>query len=93
VSETSGPAGAGRQVAELEARLAALRQAARSKGAEPGELLDAALTELDGAVDLLRAAQAADGEPAAGAGAAERSLLRAAFSSGAQPRVLAEAPA
>jgi len=88
VSETSGSAGAGRQVAELEARLAALRQAARSKGAEPGELLDAALTELDGAVDLLRAAQAADGEPAAGAGAAERSLLRAAFSDAPVPLFL-----
>ena len=88
MSETSGSAGAGRQVAELEARLAALRQAARSKGAEPGELLDAALTELDGAVDLLRAAQAADGEPAAGAGAAERSLLRAAFSDAPVPLFL-----
>src|SRR6202453_1751686 len=89
---TSGPDGAAPQVTELAARYAALRQAARSLGAEPGDVLDAAFTELEGAIDLLRAAtQAAPGGPPGpgdreprtgqpqGNDAAERSLLRAAF--------------
>ena len=88
MSGTSEPAGTGRQVDELEARVAALLQAARSKGAEPGELLDAALTELEGTVDQLRAAQATGGEPAQGAGAVERSLLRAAFQDAPVPLFL-----
>ena len=79
------------QLTELEARYAALRQAARSPGAEPGDVLDAAFTELEGAIDLLRADGAAPGGPAAasaageqrlgsgGSDSAERSLLRAAF--------------
>ena len=74
------------QLAELAARYAALRQAARSEGAEPGDVLDAAFTELEGAIDLLRAA--APGEPGRRAPAesqpanpdsAERGLLRAVF--------------
>jgi serine phosphatase RsbU (regulator of sigma subunit)/PAS domain-containing protein len=83
--------GANAQLTELEARYAALRQAATSPGAEPGDVLDAAFTELEGAIDLLRAAAAAPGGPAAAAAAqdqhpggggndsAERSLLRATF--------------
>ena len=79
------------QLTELEARYAALRQAARSPGAEPGDVLDAAFTELEGAIDLLRADGAGPGGPAPDAAAgeqrpgsgggdsAERSLLRAAF--------------
>ncbi|MGB6579679.1 MAG: hypothetical protein WBF34_17355, partial [Streptosporangiaceae bacterium] len=51
------------QLTELEARYAALQQAARSKGAEPGDVLDAAFTELEGAIDLLRAAGASPSEP------------------------------
>jgi len=76
------------QLTQLEERYAALQQAARSPGAEPGDVLDAAFTELEGAIDLLRANGTAPGGPA-GAGAAdqspggsdsaERSLLRAAF--------------
>jgi serine phosphatase RsbU (regulator of sigma subunit)/PAS domain-containing protein len=78
----------GIQVAELEARYAALRQACRSHGAEPSDMLDAAFTELEGAIDLLRAAQAGPGGPPdrepqgsqpVGSDSAERSLLRAAF--------------
>jgi serine phosphatase RsbU (regulator of sigma subunit)/PAS domain-containing protein len=88
VTGTPGPAGAGRNVDELAARVAALLQAARSKGAEPAELLDAALTELDGAVDLLRVAQAAADEPAQALGTAERSLLRAAFADAPIPLFL-----
>ena len=84
--------GANAQLTELEARYAALRQAARSPGAEPGDVLDAAFAELEGAIDLLRAVGAAPGGPAAAAAAqeqhaggggssdsAERSLLRATF--------------
>jgi serine phosphatase RsbU (regulator of sigma subunit)/PAS domain-containing protein len=83
--------GANAHLTELEARYAALRQAATSPGAEPGDVLDAAFTELEGAIDLLRAAAPAPGGPAAAAAAqdqhpggggndsAERSLLRATF--------------
>ena len=81
--------GANAQLTELEARYAALRQAAGSPGAEPGYVLDAAFTELEGAIDLLRAGGAAPSGPAAaaqdqhpgagGSDSAERSLLRATF--------------
>ncbi len=79
--------GGGDQVAGLAARYAALRQASRSPGAEPGDVLEAAFTELEGALDLLRAGQAAPDGPAGrppqgsqpGGDSAERSLLRAAF--------------
>ena len=85
------------QLTELEARYAALRQAARSAGAEPGDVLDAAFTELEGAIDLLRAAGASPGEPgrrapaesqSAGTDSAERSLLRAMFAEAPVPLVL-----
>ncbi len=85
------------QTAELEARYAALRQAARSKGAAPGDVLDAAFTELEGAIDLLRAAGAAPGEPGRrapadnqppGTDSAERSLLRAVFQDAPVPLFL-----
>jgi PAS domain S-box-containing protein len=88
MSEASGADGAGPQVTGLETRYAALRQAARSRGAQASDVLDAAFTELEGAIELLRAAQAgpdrshprpaADSQPA-GSDNAERSLLRAAF--------------
>ncbi len=85
------------QLTELEARYVALRQAARSAGAESGDVLDAAFTELEGAIDLLRAAGASSGErgrraPAesqpAGTDSAERSLLRAMFAEAPVPLVL-----
>jgi serine phosphatase RsbU (regulator of sigma subunit)/PAS domain-containing protein len=85
------------QLAELAARYAALRQAARSTGAEAGDVLDAAFTELEGAIDLLRAAGASDREPGrrppaesrpAGADSAERSLLRAVFAEAPVPLLL-----
>jgi len=85
------------QLTELEARYAALRQAAKSAGAEPGDVLDAAFTELEGAIDLLRAAGASPGEPGrrtpaesqpAGTDNAERSLLRAMFAEAPVPLVL-----
>src|ERR1700689_2217409 len=76
------------QLTQLEERYAALQQAARSPGAEAGDVLDAAFTELEGAIDLLRANGTAPGGPAragaadqppGGGDSAERSLLRAAF--------------
>ena len=85
------------QVTELEVRYAALRQAARSSGAESGDVLDAAFTELEGAIDLLRAAGVSPGEPGrpppaesqpAGTDSAERSLLRAVFADAPVPLLL-----
>jgi serine phosphatase RsbU (regulator of sigma subunit)/PAS domain-containing protein len=85
------------QLTELEARYAALRQAARSKGAESGDVLDAAFTELEGAIDLLRAVGASPSEPgrrppaesqSAGTDSAERGLLRAVFAEAPVPLLL-----
>ena len=78
------------QVAELEARYAALQQAARSNGAEPGDVLEAAFTELEGAIDLLRRRPA---EPRGARGdtrpdSAERGLLRAVFQDAPVPLFL-----
>ena len=84
MSETPEP------VAGLEARYAALRQAARSEGGDPGDVLEAAFSELEGAIDLLRAA-APDGrgEPAGvPADNAERGLLRAVFQDAPVPLFL-----
>jgi serine phosphatase RsbU (regulator of sigma subunit)/PAS domain-containing protein len=81
------PNEAGAQVADLAARYVALRRAARSASSEPADVLDAAFTELETAIDLLReaaaAAEAAPAKPPAPGGPApgpdERGLLRAAF--------------
>jgi serine phosphatase RsbU (regulator of sigma subunit)/PAS domain-containing protein len=72
-------------LADLAGRRDALRQAVGLPGADPGSLVDAALTELDGAIDALAVALTAapvgrsdaptDGLP----GSAERRLLHAAF--------------
>jgi PAS domain S-box-containing protein len=70
------------RVAELAARYAALLRSAQSRGAEPVELLDAALIELEGAVELLQAEEPAGGSAPGGApgpDSAERQLLRAVF--------------
>ncbi len=83
---TPEPDGTNRQVTELEARYAALQQAARSRGADPSGMLDAAFTELEAAIDLLReagagpaAGQPGDRDGAGGGDNTERGLLRAAF--------------
>lgn len=73
------------QLASLAARRDALRQAARVPGADPEALLDAAFTELDGAIEALGGSpgggdapdDAADGLPETVR--AERRLLHAAF--------------
>ncbi|MBV9208919.1 MAG: SpoIIE family protein phosphatase [Actinobacteria bacterium] len=84
-------------VAALQARFAALQQAAASGGAQPGDLLDAAFAELEGAIDLLRAAETGPGQPRdrgpagsapPGYDSAERSLLRAAFADAPVPLFL-----
>jgi serine phosphatase RsbU (regulator of sigma subunit)/PAS domain-containing protein len=75
-------------LAELAERRDALRQAAGLPGADPRALVDAALTELDGAIDALAAAATPTGpaggdDPSADAVPesvkAERRLLHAAF--------------
>jgi serine phosphatase RsbU (regulator of sigma subunit)/PAS domain-containing protein len=71
-------------LASLAERRDALRQATAMPGADPPALLDAALAELDAAVEVLTTlTQAAAGEPAAAAPAdslsVERALLRAVF--------------
>jgi serine phosphatase RsbU (regulator of sigma subunit)/PAS domain-containing protein len=71
-------------VAELRARHEALQQTATMPGADLGPLLDAALAELDGAIDALGAAQAQPAgngtqERATGSVHAERRLLHAVF--------------
>jgi serine phosphatase RsbU (regulator of sigma subunit)/PAS domain-containing protein len=86
-------AAAAGQVTALEARYAALRQAARSAGAEPGDVLEAAFAELEGAIDLLRAGEAGPGGAsaegrAAGSDSAERALLRAVFTDAPVPLFL-----
>ena len=77
-------------LAGLEARYAALRQAARSDGGDPGDVLEAAFTELEGAIDLLRAAAPVRRDEPAGVPAdnAERGLLRAVFQDAPVPLFL-----
>ena len=71
-------------VAELRARHEALQQTATMPGADLRPLLDAALAELDGAIDALDAAEAqpaaaGQDDRAAGSVHAERRLLHAVF--------------
>ena len=72
-------------LADLAGRRDALRQAIGLPGADPGSLVDAALTELDGAIDALSVALTAapvdrsDAPPDGLPGSAERRLLHAAF--------------
>jgi PAS domain S-box-containing protein len=79
------------RVADLAARHAALRRSARSRGAEPAEMLDAALIELEGAIELLQAEAPAQGPVTSGAPGtdiAERQLLRAVFTDAPVPLFL-----
>jgi serine phosphatase RsbU (regulator of sigma subunit) len=80
------PEGAGQvePLADVAARRDALRHAAAIPGADAGALLDAALTELDGAIDALASALAGVGNGSAAdalpeAVRADRRLLHAAF--------------
>jgi serine phosphatase RsbU (regulator of sigma subunit)/PAS domain-containing protein len=86
----------GEPLADVAARRDALRHAAEIPGADAGALLDAALTELDGAIDARASAltadvgngSAADGLPEAVR--AERRLLHAAFQETPVPLFLLE---
>jgi serine phosphatase RsbU (regulator of sigma subunit)/PAS domain-containing protein len=79
-----------REIAELRDRSGALRQSATLPGAQLPQLLDAALAELDGAIDTAAALQAgldpgaAGGRPA-DASDGERRLLGAMFSGAPVP--------
>src|SRR5215471_20543212 len=85
-------------LADLASRRDALRQAAGLPGTDPQALLDAALTELDGAIDALAGSApggaagqdeaAPDGLPEAVR--AERRLLQAAFQQTPVPLFLLE---
>ena len=93
-SELSGPA---REIAGLRERSGALRQSAALPGAPMPQLLEAALAELDGAIETAAALQAGTGS-AGGPGAAgglhrdsadsERRLLRAMFQDAPVPLFL-----
>src|ERR1022692_4980456 len=79
-----------REIAELRNRSGALRQSATLPGAQLPQLLDAALAELDAAIDAAAALQAgldpgAAGGPQADASDAERRLLGAMFSGAPVP--------
>jgi len=79
------------EATRLKARADALRQAAALPGAGPGALLDAALAELDGAVEALTAAGGRAGDLAgdpAGSANAERRLLQAVFQQAPVPLFL-----
>jgi len=82
---------AARQVGELKKRYAALRQSAGLPAADLGALLDAAFTELDGAIGMLAEASTAAGPGGGRVGAgdgAERRLLRAVFQDAPVPLFL-----
>ena len=84
MTDVSDRQSSGDGVAELRARHEALQQTATLPGADLRPLLDAALAELDGAIDALDSAQAPPGaggkdERAAGSVHAERRLLHAVF--------------
>ena len=83
------------QLAELEKRHAALRQAAGLPAADFGALLEAAFTELEGAIGLLAGPLAHHGEVtgmrSADQEGAERRLLRAAFTDAPVPLFLLSA--
>ena len=83
VARSAGLPEAAGEAARLKARSDALRQAAGLPGAELGQLLEAALAELDGAVQALAgagdgASGGPHGDPADGPNA-ERRLLQAVF--------------
>jgi len=80
------------QVAELEKRHAALRQAAGLPAADVGALLEAAFTELEGAIGLLAGPWTKHGQVTGGRSTdqegTERRVLRAAFADAPVPLFL-----
>jgi serine phosphatase RsbU (regulator of sigma subunit)/PAS domain-containing protein len=98
MSQDTWPDGAYADFADLAGRGEALRQAAAMPGADPRALLDAALAELDAAVEVLtKLAEADTGEPDPKTAealpaslSAERGLLRAVFQNAPAPLFLLE---
>src|SRR5260370_7374005 len=98
MSQDTGPDGTYVDFADLARRREALRQAAALPGADPRALLDAALAELDAAVEVLaKLAEAGAGGPdpktpeaLPAALGAERGLLRAVFQNAPAPLFLLE---
>jgi serine phosphatase RsbU (regulator of sigma subunit)/PAS domain-containing protein len=92
MAESGREAAPDNEVAALRARTDALRQAASLPGAEPRELLQAAFTELEAALDTLvtAGARAAEGRrrDASAAVHAERRLLHAVFQQAPVPMFL-----
>ena len=92
MNRTPGPGEAAGQASELHVRYSALRQAARSPSVAPGDVLEAAFAELEGAIELLRAAAHPPGDQGGlqvqGGDSWERSLLRAAFADAPVPLFL-----
>jgi serine phosphatase RsbU (regulator of sigma subunit)/PAS domain-containing protein len=87
------PSASGGEIAEITGRAAALRQAAGLPRADPAVLLDAALAELDGAIEALAEANgvgtaSADGRALSGLHS-ERRLLHAVFSQAPAPMYVA----
>jgi len=79
-----------REIAEFRDRSGALRQSATLPGAQLPQLLDAALAELDGAIDTAAALQAGldrgvAGGPQTDASGGERRLLGAMFAGAPVP--------
>ncbi len=82
-----------RELAALRERRDALRQSAGLPGAEPGQLLEAVLAELDGAIDVateLAGPAGPAGDGPAGPADAERRLLRTVFAEAPVPLFLLE---
>ena len=84
--------GSGEEIAGLRERSGALRQSAALPGAQLPQLLEAALAELDGAIDAAAGLQAGSGSGARAAHAdgpdVERRLLRAMFAEAPVPLFL-----
>jgi serine phosphatase RsbU (regulator of sigma subunit)/PAS domain-containing protein len=91
-AQSAAPQAARDEAGRLKASGDALRQAAGLPGADPRSLLEAALAELDGAVEALTAAgEAAAADPGAGPGDGphtERRLLQAVFQQAPVPLFL-----
>jgi serine phosphatase RsbU (regulator of sigma subunit) len=90
---THAPSSLAGELASLKARRDALRQAAGVPGARLRATLDAALAELDAAIDALASSQeetAQGGDQSAEASQAERRLLRAVFQDAPVPLFLLE---
>lgn len=92
MQQASSGGGPGQEIAGLRERSGALRQSAALPGAQLAQLLEAALAELDGAIDAAAGLQAASGPGARAAPASgpdvERRLLRAMFADAPVPLFL-----